>query len=135
MKGGMIFFLALVVCVSICPEVWGSAAAGLDMPMGFERLAQDDSGKTWRETGHIAQPFAMARISLRAAMLRQGFFLVHDIAADDKGSPRLQTWRRRGGDDVLLMMWQVDPYTTGISWGFSVAEGSDERQSGTGSLQ
>lgn len=95
------------------------------MPMGFERLHSDDSGRTWRETGRIRQPLAMAKATVRTSMRGQGYSLVHDIASDNKRS--LQFWRRTD-EDVILVLWQEDLRTTGVAWGLSNRDGDNRTE-------
>lgn len=94
------------------------AYAAPQMPMGFQPTFSNDTGRTWRQMGTLRQPFAMARATMKAAMLGQGYALVHDIAEDDNSTRRLLLWRKEG-EDIILMIWQDDLYTTGVSWGIS----------------
>ncbi len=112
------------IAVPICAIalVGHVAIAGPAMPMGFKAAVSNDTGKTWRETGTLAQPLAMARVAVRSSMVGQGYALVHDIAESENAPRRFQLWRR-GQEDVILMIWQEDPYTTGISWGLSERNG------------
>ena len=107
-------FLFMPLLVSALPR----------MPMGFKAAVSNDTGKTWRETGSLSQPLAMARVSIRSSMIGQGYVLVHDIAEGENAVRRLQLWRS-GSEDVILMIWQEDLYTTGISWGLSERNGAD----------
>lgn len=92
--------------------------AAPQMPMGFKPTFSNDTGRTWRQMGTLPQPFAMARATVKTAMLGQGYELVHDIAENDNATRRLLFWRKEE-EDVILMIWQEDLYTTGVSWGIS----------------
>lgn len=101
-----------------------SVSAAPRMPQGFRTAVTNSSGKTWREIGSLPQPFAMARTTMKTAMIAQGYELVHDIAEGDNAIRRLLFWRRED-EDVILMIWQEDLYTTGISWGISNRDDSE----------
>ena len=94
------------------------AFAAPRMPMGFRASFSNDTGRTWRQMGTLPQPMAMALAAVRAAMLGQGYELVHDIAENDNSAHRLLFWRRED-EDIILMLWQEDLYNTGVSWGIS----------------
>ncbi len=110
------------------------SAPALSLPLGFEPATSNATGRTWRQTGSLPQPFAMARATLRASMLGQGYTLVHDIAESDNATRRLQLWRHAGGD-VILMLWQQDLSTTGLACGVSPRDGSAPDSSVSPSLR
>lgn len=95
-----------------------SGVAAPTMPMGFETQTTNATGRTWRETGILSQPYAMAMATVRASMLGQGYGVVHDIDEGPNATRSLQLWRR-ADEDVILMLWQEDLYTTGVAWGLS----------------
>jgi len=95
-----------------------SGVAAPTMPMGFETQTTNATGRTWRETGILSQPYAMAMATVRASMLGQGYGVVHDIDEGPNATRSLQLWRRED-EDVILMLWQEDLYTTGVAWGLS----------------
>lgn len=102
-----------------------AASAAPVMPMGFESRRSDDSGRTWREMGTLAQPYAMARITVCSSMRGQGYKRIHDIAENASATRSLQLWRR-ADEDVILMFWQEDLYTTGVAWGLVSREDEGE---------
>ena len=106
------------------------------MPMGFKASFSNDTGRTWRQMGTLPQPFAMARATVKTSMLGQGYKLVHDIAEGDNATRRLLFWRKEE-EDVILMIWQEDLYTTGVSWGISKrgTDADDEEASGAAAGQ
>ena len=116
-------FCRLSLLVAICAFA-SVAVASPSMPMGFEAQMTNATGRTWRETGILAQPYAMAKASVRSSMLGQGYGIVHDIDEGPNATRSLQLWRRRD-EDVILMLWQEDLYTTGVAWGLS-ARGGEE---------
>ena len=117
-------FRGFAIAVSMAVLLSVSAIAAPQMPMGFKVSFSSDSGRAWRQTGTLPQPFAMARATVAASMRRQGYELVHDIAESETAIRRLLFWRRND-EDVILMLWQEDLWTTGVSWGIST-RGSDE---------
>ena len=108
--------LASIVCALLAITL--GAAAEPTMPMGFVPATSNATGRAWRETGTLPQPLAMARVTVRASMTAQGYSLVHDIAESENASRRIQLWRRRD-EDVILMLWQETLYDTGLAWGLS----------------
>ena len=118
-------FLPILLLFSV------AASAAPRMPMGFKTAVTNSSGKTWCEIGSLPQPFAMARATIKTAMIAQGYDLVHDIAENDNATRRLLFWRREE-EDVILMLWQEDLYTTGISWGISNRDDADGDASAIG---
>lgn len=93
------------------------------LPAGVEILTSDESGKTWRQSGFLHQPFAMALVTVRTAMLRYGFHLVHDMGEEVSTDRRIQLWRD-GKKDIIVMLWSDGLYSTGVSWGESVRDDS-----------
>lgn len=110
--------MLVAILAFILPFLPIVATAAPRMPMGFKVSFSNETGKTWCEIGSLPQPFAMARATLRSSMAGQGYKLVHDIAEGDAATRRLLFWRRED-EDVILMIWQEDLYTTGVSWGIS----------------
>ena len=107
---------ATAICMAVMLP--SSAYAAPQMPMGFKPTFSNDTGRTWRQMGILPQPFAMARAAVKTAMTGQGYKLVHDIAENENATRRLLFWRKEE-EDVILMVWQEDLYSTGVSWGIS----------------
>lgn len=124
MDGPLSLFVFAAAAVLACP----AARADPSMPMGFEAQTTNATGRTWRETGLLAQPYAMAKASVRSSMLGQGYALVHDISEGPTATRSLQLWRR-ADEDAILMLWQEDLYSTGVAWGLS-ARGDVESEAG-----
>lgn len=118
----------LAALLSILLLLPRSLFAAPQMPQGFVVAVTNSSGKTWHEIGSLPQPFAMARATLNTSMRAQGYKLVHDIAENDNSKQRLFFWRRED-EDVILMIWQEDLYTTGISWGISIGDDAEDEES------
>lgn len=98
------------------------------LPLCFVAATTNLTGRSWRETGTIDQPFAMARVSVASSMRGGGWTLVHDIAESEQSERRLQLWRSAGGgEEAIVMLWAADPFTTGLAWGLS--GGGESRES------
>ena len=99
------------------------------LPLCFVAATTNLTGRSWRETGTIDQPFAMARVSVASSMRGGGWTLVHDIAESEQSERRLQLWRSAGGgEEAIVMLWAADPFTTGLAWGLSGGAEPDARQ-------
>lgn len=122
MDGRLSLFVFAAMAVLAC----SAAHAEPSMPMDFETQTTNATGRTWRETGLLRQPYAMASATVRASMLGQGYALVHDISEGPTATRSLQLWRR-ADEDAILMLWQEDLYSTGVAWGLS-ARGDDESE-------
>lgn len=92
----------------------------VSLPLCFVAATTNLSDRAWRQTGTIDQPQAMARVSVASSMRGGGWILVHDIAESENAGSRIQLWRHSAtGTDAILMLWSVDPFSTGLAWGLS----------------
>ena len=97
------------------------------MPSDFKIVHDDATGKTWRETGELKMPFAMGLVTLKSAMLSQGYALKHDIFDPRKNGQHLLLWAK-GDEEIIMSVWEKTLSTTGCSWGRSLKEGQSDNK-------
>lgn len=97
------------------------------MPSDFKIVQNDTTGKTWRETGELKMPVAMGLVTIKSAMLAQGYALKHDIFDKKVPGQHLFLWVK-GDEEIIMSVWEKTLSTTGCSWGLSLKEGQSDNK-------
>lgn len=114
----------LILLFFVCCNVFAFPS----MPLEFKPTFSNDLGNTWREMGQMPNPIAMANIIVKTALTSQGYKLVHDISEEGLTNQRLQYWQR-SDEDIILMLWKIDVYVTGLAWGISSRDNTSQGNS------
>ncbi len=98
---------------------WGVIAATAEprMPGGFEARWSQGRNNTWRESGALDEVYASGLRTVRTCLEGQGYRLQYDIPVAGGGRV-LQQWEK-GGERIIVMVWEKEDGTTGLSWGVS----------------
>jgi hypothetical protein len=79
--------------------------------------ADDESGKTWQQTGTMSGGLDVVRGDFRQAFRAGGWSLDKTIPVGRASSRmELAIWTTRG-HRILLMIWEKEPGLCGFSWG------------------
>ena len=99
--------------------VWCAAAAVAEprMPGGFEARWSQGRNNTWRESGTLDEVYSSGRRTVVACLEGQGYALQHDIPMAGGGRV-VQQWEK-GGERIIVMLWETKDGRTGCSWGVS----------------
>ena len=93
------------------------AADPFELPKETTIINRDDSGKTWALNGMLKTPLPAAAGILRAAILKAGFKLKHEIPMDETGKEHLILAFVKDGETLILMLWSPDDRNTFFSYG------------------
>lgn len=76
----------------------------------------DTSGKTWQMTGTATNAFADVRNGFYASFKEAGYVMRHEIPMDKSGQRILSAWKK-GGRELILMLWPIERMKFGFAWG------------------
>ena len=107
-----VLFLALALAVP------ASFSADFRMPPSFRTLVSDGSGRTWKETGSLPQPFATALATVRASFDAQGWTVDREFAPEGEPDASRMFQCSSGASELLLLALRDSPTNTLVSWGF-----------------
>ena len=111
-----------LVCIllAIFPLVLNVCAAEQPCPFRLPALVAekrvDTSGKTWQMTGTATNAFADVRNGFYASFKESGYVMRHEIPMDKSGQRILSAWKK-GGRELILMLWPIDRMKFGFAWG------------------
>ena len=110
-----ILFLLSLPLLATEPKAAVAIHAPFSVPAGAEVLSRDDSGKTWRMSGRLERSLAEGRKALADALAAAGWHQRHETPLDKAGTHLLSLWTK-GGESLLLLVWQGGD-STYFSWG------------------
>lgn len=87
------------------------------MPGGFEVRWSQERNNTWRESGLLHETYDTGLRSVRTCLEGQGYELQYDIPVAG-GRRCLMQWQK-GGERIIVMVWETQDGQTGCSWGVS----------------
>ena len=90
--------------------------APFELPPGAKVLAQDDSGKTWRQNGVVTGAVQTVQAAFSNQLVKAKFRCKHVIPLEEKTGRVLEEWRK-GELSLLLMLWPGEKGMTMFSWG------------------
>ncbi|MCL1887445.1 MAG: hypothetical protein FWF96_01060 [Kiritimatiellaeota bacterium] len=103
------------------------ARAEPEMPVGFEASAPGGDPSTWRAFGGFKMSYVMAAAAVKAAMLAQGYEEKHDITPDENARRCVMLWEK-GGEKIIIMMWEKEIAETGCAWGVATQQLENENE-------
>lgn len=93
----------------------GLTTLGADFPTPFPELRPTGAAAGWAREARLALPYGAARTRLEAAMLAEGWKVVHAQALP-QGAGELFLWRK-SGRKVLALLRRTGPNVCHLSMG------------------
>lgn len=94
----------------------------LQLPRTATVLQEDDSGKTWRQSGEMSCAFPLAVTQWDSGLRYQGWKCQDSIPL---GQYRSLTVWQKGEQVITVFLWQVRIGQTGFAWGERGSEQSE----------
>ncbi len=95
--------------------------APFTMPVRAKVTETAADGKGWKASGEIRVSFEQAKAQFGTKIAAAGWAHLHSISL---GRDRmLETWSR-GGKELTLMIWRIEPGRSGFSYGLSSKSGT-----------
>ncbi len=89
-------------------------AVVLQLPQGAVVQQEDDSGKTWRQSGEMNCAFPLAVTQWDSRLRYQGWKCKDRIPMDQYRS--LSVWQK-DEQQITVFLWQIKIGQTGFAWG------------------
>ncbi len=86
----------------------------LQLPRGAVVLQEDESGKTWRQSGEMSCAFPLALTQWDSRLRYQGWRCQDRIPMERGRS--LTVWQK-GDQQITVFLWQIKIGQTGFAWG------------------
>lgn len=93
----------------------GIAGYGSDFPTPFPQLRPTDAAAGWIQEARLAIPYGTARVRLEAAMLAEGWQMLHVVILPCGGG-ELFLWRKFN-EKVLTLLRRTGPNICHLSMG------------------
>lgn len=95
--------------------------APFDPPISAKTVEKRTDGCGWTEHGVMPVSLANAEGQMSAALGRSGWSFVHRVPMPGRGNGVVCSFKR-GGKELVLMLWRLDVGKTGYSWGIAEPE-------------
>jgi len=97
-------------------------AVVLQLPRSAVVQQEDDSGKTWRQSGEMSCAFPLAVTQWDSRLRYQGWVCQDRIPMDQYRS--LSVWQK-GEQRITVFLWQIKIGQTGFAWGERASAGPE----------
>ena len=94
------------------------AEVSIRLPVGCVVTDNDNSGKTWAQSGFINVTYVTALNNFTSSLRSQGWREIQHIEMGKEKLQSIMLWQR-GNDKLTLMLWKVQVAQTGFSWGIA----------------
>ncbi len=108
---------AVAVAVAVLSAMGGSGGPVVPLPPLAKVADVDASGKSWRQSGEISGSVAKVHGDFSAAMAGGGWVLKKTISLGRTPNRRELKVRKKGQDQILLMIREKHAGLCSFSWG------------------
>lgn len=113
---GVLSFLSFMTFLS-----FAAAPAPFTLPISAKVEKGDAAAGGWKASGTVAVSFKQARAQFAVKVAAAGWAHMHTIKL--RKDRTVEAWQR-GGEELTLMIWSLEPGKSGFSYGVSKKAGA-----------